>query len=191
MHLCFCSEASHVTVNQRIARKNAHLIVKLLLVVIGMVGFSFALIPLYDVLCAMTGINGKVGAPVDAELLKFTVDERREIGVDFITSLGKSTPLLFQVETKKLQVHPGKFYEINYIAQNISDTAVVARAVPSVAPGLAAADFKIVACYCFAPQRFEAGESKQLQLRFAVDPKLPQESKNIALAITFLNTNKD
>lgn len=177
--------------NQNLAQKNSRTVFKLLLVVIGMGGFGVALIPLYDVFSAMTGINGKLEATTDAESLNFEIDLQRTVNIDFITSLGKATPFIFQVATKKLQVHPGQFYEVHYSAQNTANTAVIARAVPSVAPGTVAANFKLVDCYCFSVQRFEAGEKKQLQLRFVVDPKLPQTSNNIALAITFLNTDKN
>ena len=191
VHLRFCSHASYVSMNEEVARKNSRLAVKLFLAAIGMIGFSIALIPLYNVLTEKTGINGKVDAPANEALLKFAIDEQREVRVDFITSLGQSTSLEVRAETTKLQVHPGQFYEVNYDVKNTGGSELTARAVPSIAPGIATANLKIVACFCFTPARFEAGEAKQLKLRFVIDPKLPQEHKDIAVALTFLNINKN
>ncbi len=191
MHLCVCRYASHVSVNSNVEQKNSRLALKLLLVVLGMTGFGFALIPLYDVLCELTGINGKVGTRVDSSTLNYVVDKERNLGLDLVTSLGKATPLIVETETKSLQIHPGQFYVVNYRVHNQADKALTIRAVPSVAPGVAAADFKIIECFCFEPLRLEAGEAKNLPLRFVVNPGIAQQSNHLALAITFLNTNKD
>lgn len=191
LYLCFCGHASYVSMNEaEVARKNSRLAIKLFLIAIGMIGFSIALIPMYDVLTEKTGINGKLDAPANEALLKFAVDKQREIRVDFINSFGQSTLLEIRMETAKLQAYPGQFYDVTYHIKNKDGAAVSVRAVPSIAPGIATANLKMVDCFCFTPVEFEAGEIKQLKLRFVIDPKLPQEYKDIAIALTFLNTNK-
>src|SRR5690606_38504051 len=42
-------------------RSHARTALKLCLVVVGMFGFGFALVPLYDVLCDLTGLGGRTG----------------------------------------------------------------------------------------------------------------------------------
>jgi cytochrome c oxidase assembly protein subunit 11 len=175
-------------VNEAVRQKNQRLVLKLLLLVIGMIGVGIALIPLYDVLTDMSGMNGKLKVSVEPQQPNFTIDQTRAIHVDLLVSVGKDTPITFVAETKKLQIHPGQVYTLHYSAQNTSDKAIVGHASPSVTPGLAAAHFKVLECFCAGNQDFRAGEVKQLQLRFALDPKLPVQTKNIALALQYFKT---
>jgi cytochrome c oxidase assembly protein subunit 11 len=64
--------------------QNSKLVMKLVFAVIGMFGFGFALIPLYDVLCDLTGINGKT-SDTAAVYESVLIDESRLVTVDLIT----------------------------------------------------------------------------------------------------------
>jgi len=176
--------------NESVEQKNTKLVRKLVFIVLGMFGFGYALVPIYDVFCDITGLNGKTGSEAVAEV-KYEVDLTREITLEFITSLNESAPMEFRTETKKMKIHPGKYYTVNFYAKNKTDKMMVARAIPSVTPGLAAEYLKKTECFCFSEQTFEPNESKTMPVRFVVNPKLPARYKTITLAYTFFdNTEK-
>jgi len=176
--------------NESVEQKNTKLVRKLVFIVLGMFGFGYALVPIYDVFCDITGLNGKTGSEAVAEV-KYEVDLTREITLEFITSLNESAPMEFRTETKKMKIHPGKYYTVNFYAKNKTDKKMVARAIPSVTPGLAAEYLKKTECFCFSEQTFEPNESKTMPVRFVVNPKLPARYKTITLAYTFFdNTEK-
>lgn len=170
-------------------QKNARLVRTLLFVVIGMFGFGFALVPLYDVLCDITGLNGK-GTEIEAKEVAYRIELDREVTVEFITSLNESAPMLFRVETNKLQVHPGQYYTVNFYAENLTDKPMLAQAIPSISPGLAAEYFKKTQCFCFTEQTFKAHEGRIMPVRFVVNPDLPKQYKTITLAYTFFDNTK-
>jgi cytochrome c oxidase assembly protein subunit 11 len=176
-------------VNEDIDKKNAKLVRLLVLVVVGMFGFGFALVPLYDVLCDITGLNGKVEATAVKEEV-FSVDKSRDITVEFLTTLNESTPMEFRAETKQLKIHPGEYYTVKFFAKNKTDKDMVAQAIPSISPGLAAEYFKKTECFCFTEQAFKPGESKSMPVRFVVKPDLPTQFKTITLAYTFFDNTK-
>jgi len=176
--------------NESVEQKNTKLVRKLVFIVLGMFGFGYALVPIYDVFCDITGLNGKTESEAVAEV-KYEVDLTREITLEFITSLNESAPMEFRTETKKMKIHPGKYYTVNFYAKNKTDKKMVARAIPSVTPGLAAEYLKKTECFCFSEQTFEPNESKTMPVRFVVNPKLPARYKTITLAYTFFdNTEK-
>lgn len=166
--------------------KNTKLVRILLVVVVLMFGFGFALVPLYDVLCDITGLNGKVSTTGVKEVA-YQVDKSREVTVEFMTALNQSAPMEFRAETTKLKVHPGEYYRVNFYAENKTDSVMVAQAIPSISPGLAAEYFKKTECFCFTEQTFKPRESKKMPVRFVLDPKLPAGYKTITLAYTFFD----
>ncbi len=90
-----------------------------------------------------------------------------------MVSLNESTPMVFRAETNKLKIHPGEYYTVNFYAENKTDKLMMAQAIPSISPGLAAEYFKKTECFCFTQQTFQAHEGKTMPVRFVVDPKLP------------------
>ena len=172
--------------NQDLERKNSKIVTKLVLVVLVMFGFGYALVPLYDVLCDITGQNIKLQATADSET-EFTVDESREITVEFITAINEKTPMEFRAETRTMKIHPGKYYTVNFYAKNITNNPIKAQAIPSISPGLAEEFFKKIQCFCFETQTFQAKEEKKMPVRFAVNPKLPERYKTITLSYTFFD----
>lgn len=172
-------------------KKNAKLVRNLVFIVIGMFGFGFALVPLYDVLCDITGINGKIRSTEASKEVKYNIDRDREITVEFMTSLNESAPMSFRPEMPKLKVHPGEYYRVSFYAENQTDKEMLAQAIPSISPGLAAEYFIKTECFCFTEQKFKARENKVMPVRFVVNPDLPKEYKTITLAYTFFdNTAK-
>ncbi len=172
--------------SEDIEKKNNKLVHTLFFVAVAMFGFGYALVPLYDVFCDITGINGKVEA-VAAKETSYKVDLTREVTVEFITSLNKSAPMEFSVERNTIKVHPGQYYTIQFYAKNKTDKEMVAQAIPSVSPGLAADYFRKTECFCFTEQRFKPHEGRTMPVRFVVDPALPTDYRIITLAYTFFD----
>jgi len=172
-----------------VTQKNAKLVRILVFVVLGMFGFGYALVPLYDVLCEVTGLNGKVESSAIKEV-GYEVDKSRDITVEFMTALNETTPMVFRSELKKIKVHPGEYYTVNFYAENKTDKVMVARAIPSISPGLVAEFFKKTECFCFSEQTFKAREGRTMPVRFVVNPEIPKEYKTITLAYTFFDNTE-
>ncbi|MBY6187885.1 cytochrome c oxidase assembly protein [Marinobacter hydrocarbonoclasticus] len=167
------------------ANDNRRLITRLVLVVVGMFGFGFALVPLYDVFCDITGINGKTSGEVAA--VSRTVDEQRVVTVEFIARVQGDMPWEFKPMVNRLQVHPGESRQIAFYARNLSNDATVGQAIPSVSPGQGALYFSKVECFCFNQQPLAAGEDAELGLLFYLDPALPEDIHTVTLSYTLYN----
>ena len=169
-----------------VRQANRRLVKRLLLIAVGMFGFGFALVPLYNVFCQVTGVNGKTGGPVDAvAALAEVVDMDRVVTVEFVSAVDTGLPWEFRPLVKKMQVHPGEMNDALYFARNQSNDQVVGRAVPSVAPGLAAQYFHKVQCFCFTEQTLGPREEREMPVRFVIDPNLPAEVATVTLSYTF------
>jgi cytochrome c oxidase assembly protein subunit 11 len=156
-----------------------------------MFGFGFAMVPLYDVFCDITGINGKTGRIEQEAALSQEVDETRLVTVEFLATVNSKLPWEFKPMIRKIKVHPGEVTEVNYFARNKTDRLVAGQAIPSLAPGLAAKYFNKTECFCFTRQTLQPGESKEMPLRFVVDPQLPEEIRTVSLSYTFFPAGDD
>jgi cytochrome c oxidase assembly protein subunit 11 len=157
------------------------------LVALGAFGFGFALVPLYDLLCAVTGYGDRT-VLTHASDLPTQVDDKRLVTVEFVANLPTVGSWQFKPEVQSMQVHPGRLYEANFTARNDTGQISWAQAVPVIAPSKAAAFFRKTECFCFTPQQFTVGEQKQMPVRFFVDPELPKYVDRITLAYTFYDT---
>lgn len=156
------------------------LIRKLVLICIAMFGFGFALVPLYDVLCRYTGINGKTentAAPTARR-----VDEGRNISIEFLANRDPAIPWEFAPEITRVSVHPGQVMVVNFLVENLTGEAMIGRAVPSVSPGEAARYFKKIECFCFVEQPLDAHQHKAMPVQFYIDPDLPDHFTTITLS---------
>ena len=169
---------------------NRRLIVRLLAVVFAMFGFGFALVPLYDLFCDITGLNGKTGVTDKRTINETRVDEDRWVTVEFTGNVASGLPWEFRPSVLKIQVHPGAVAKVVYVARNAGEQATVGRAIPSVTPGKAAAYFKKIECFCFSEQTLEAGERKEMPVQFVVERDLPKEVNTITLSYAFFNTEQ-
>jgi cytochrome c oxidase assembly protein subunit 11 len=156
-----------------------------------MFGFGFAMVPLYDVFCDITGINGKTGRIEQEAALSQEVDEDRLVTVEFLAIVNSKLPWEFRPMIRRIKVHPGEVTEVNYFARNKTDKLIAGQAIPSLAPGLAAKYFNKTECFCFTRQTLQPGESKEMPLRFVVDPQLPEEIRTVSLSYTFFPAGDD
>ncbi len=160
--------------------------IKLGLVPFGMFGFAFALVPLYNTFCDITGLNGRTSLVVYDEKSIGEVDYSRTIEIDFLSATTPGFPVKFYPVTKSMKVTPGKIYTVDYYAENRSDEVIVGQAVPSVAPGQAATYLKKLKCFCFENQTFEPKVPVKMPVRFYIDSKLDKDIINITLSYNFI-----
>ncbi len=168
------------------AKKN---LVMLFTIPVLMFGFGYLLVPIYDIFCEITGLNGKTGTVSVAEASRMQVDESRMVKVEFMANLNRDMPLDFAPAVASMLVHPGKIYQSTYGARNREDAAIIGQAVPSVSPSKASTYFNKTECFCFSQQAFEAGEQRDLPLIFVVDPDLPKDIETITLSYTFFEVD--
>ena len=167
---------------------NARLVKRLLLAVTAMFGFGFAMVPLYNVFCDLTGLNGKVGGRVEA--VEVEADLNRTVMVEFVANVNQTMPWEFRPEVSRMEVHPGKVYRTSFYAQNRTERVMVGQAIPSVSPGVAAQHFKKTECFCFTEQQFAAGEGRDMPVMFMVDNELPDDVEVVTLSYTFFDKQK-
>lgn len=157
---------------------------------VGMFGFGYALVPMYKTLCNLTAFNGRTADLTVVANVSEHPDESRLVTVEFMTTVNGGRLWTFSPEQSRIQVHPGKLYTVYFDAQNTQDHALVAQAVPSIAPWQAAKHLKKTECFCFRQQPFAAGEAKRMPVRFMLDPELPPEVEAVTLSYTFFDATE-
>jgi len=145
--------------------------------------FAYAMVPIYEVLCEITGFNGKTGT-VETEQL-YEVNEERVVSVSFFASTSPGFPVQFAPKVSSMEVVPGKFYTTSYIAKNTTDEMIYGQAIPSVAPTDAALHFKKLECFCFIKQEFKPNEEVEMTLRFVIEPEMEERIKDVSLSYNF------
>lgn len=156
---------------------------KTLIALLCSVAFTIALVPLYDVFCEITGLNGKTASTPQVMRLQ-EVDAARTIKVQLITRNTPGLPWRLEVIDKDVTVNPGEIAQIRYRFTNTSNELTTGKAVPSLSPSAGATFFHKMECFCFEQQWLEGGESIELPLVFQVDKKLPKEITTLTLAYT-------
>ncbi|OBS92396.1 cytochrome c oxidase assembly protein [Vibrio cyclitrophicus] len=159
----------------------------LVLSVVAMFGFGFALVPLYDVMCDALGINGKTNTVSAVQPQGMQPDYSRTVRVEFMSHIKPDMPWQFSPEVQVLEVHPGEVIQTNYIAKNLSGASLVGQAVPSVSPGMGATYFNKMECFCFNQQPLEGHKSAEMGLIFYIDPDIPESIHTLTLSYTLFN----
>ena len=167
------------------AQDTTRTVKKLFVFAIAMFGFGYVMVPIYDVLCDITGLNGKTGEISQSEAETNRVDVDRLVTVEFDTNVNPALPWKFKVVEYKMKIHPGEIAEAVFIVENKSDKSVIGQAVPSVAPAQASLYFNKTECFCFIKQVLGPRERKEMIVRFVVDSKLPEKITTMTLSYTF------
>jgi cytochrome c oxidase assembly protein subunit 11 len=170
-------------------RANRKLVKALLIMTAGSFAFGWALVPLYDVLCRAAGI-GNAEAKAGKSVVQEAIDPNREVTIEFIAEPASVGSFDFRPNVASMRVHPGKLYDAQFYAKNLTSEAAVAQAVPSISPTGTARYFHKTECFCFSPQKFTAGEGRELPVRFIVDPGLPSTVDKLTLAYTIYDTTQ-
>lgn len=161
------------------------LALKLVGVCAGMFAFGFAMAPLYDAFCALTGYGGKSANTASAAPAASDADPNRVVRVELLGSVARGAPFEFAPASGHIDVHPGGLYEAHYVARNLTDHPIVAQAIASIAPGEAAAEFHKTECFCFTTQAFAPNEQRDLKVVFTIAPELPAHLDTVSLSYTF------
>ncbi len=161
------------------------LALKLLVIPILMFGFAFLLVPLYDVLCEVTGLNGRSSSLTEASDEQFKVATERSIKVKFLSSVATGFPVNFYPKQSTIEMHPGQVVTVYYIAENRSDEVQYGQAIPSVAPESGASWLKKVECFCFNEQQFAARDRVEMPVQLVIDPEIDADIEELTLSYTF------
>jgi len=157
-------------------------------VVFGMVGMSFAAVPLYDLFCRVTGFGGTTQIADSAPQM---VGERI-IAVRFNSDVSSDLPWCFKPSQLEVQLHVGEVGIAYYTAVNESARTILGSATFNVTPQKAGIYFNKIDCFCFEEQVLGPGESAQLPVTFFVDPDIVNDRNLddvtvITLSYTFFN----
>jgi len=169
---------------------NRQIMLKLLIAAVMMFGFGYALVPMYQALCKVTGINVLtskndygVRAISPNRVGNTQVDYSRKVTIEFDSN--SRGPFTFKPVKNFLEVHPGEMTEIVYEVTNNLGRTVEAQAIPSYAPKSATEFFTKLECFCFQQQTLAPHEMKKMPVVFVIDAGLPDDVKTITLSYTF------
>ncbi len=170
-------------------KRNRSLAARLVLMAAGSFAFGFALVPLYDVVCEVAGIGSRdrLSRAGSAEGQSPVAD--RTVVVEFTASV-PAGGWTFEPVVATMEVQPGRLYETHYRARSLASGATTGQAVPSVAPMRASRYFVKTECFCFTPQRFDAGEEREMAVRFVVDRELPAGIDRLTLSYAFYDVGQ-
>ena len=168
-------------------RANRRLTWQLLAIAAGSFAFGFALVPLYNVLCAVTGYGdqAKLLQRVQGPRATEHPDPSRTVTVEFLADVASAGTFDFRPVVRSIEVHPGQLYTAQFYAHNLTGRDTVAQAVPNIAPSQVAEYFHKTECFCFSPQHFKLDEARDMPVRFFIDPSIPRHIDQVTLAYTF------
>jgi cytochrome c oxidase assembly protein subunit 11 len=160
---------------------NRALLAKLGVIALGMFAFGYALVPLYDRICKVTGLNnvGEADAVANTQ-----VDATRLVRVEFDSNV-RNMPWRFQPLEPIMSVHPGAVTQAEFQVTNTTDRAITGQAIPSYGPQYAAQYFRKLECFCFSQQTLQPGETRRMPVVFVIDPSAPRDLNTITLSYTF------
>ncbi|WP_116474843.1 cytochrome c oxidase assembly protein [Zobellella maritima] len=161
---------------------------RLAMVAVAMFGFGFALVPLYDVFCDITGLNGKTENRAVAESV--SQDQSRLITVEFVTYTATGLNGEFEPSVRRLQVHPGEMQQVDFMVTSHASEDRVVRAIPSVSPGVAANYLRKTECFCFQAQPITGQSAAVMPMRFYVDQGLPDDIELFTLSYTLYDISE-
>ena len=167
--------------NDDVRRSNRALFTRLVVVVVGMFAFGYALVPFYEKICEVTGLRNIAQADPGVST---QVDTARNVRVEFDTNV-RNLPWRFAPREAVIAVHPGEVTQAVFDVVNTESRPITGQAIPSYGPQYAAQYFRKLDCFCFAKQTLQPGESRAMPVVFVIDPAAPRELTTISLSYTF------
>jgi cytochrome c oxidase assembly protein subunit 11 len=169
------------------------LVLRLLLIVAGSIAFTLALVPLYNVLCRSTGLNGRTadgafqvgGINPGGSAQAFRIDYGRLVTVEFTGTVMPGLPWTMRPLTRSVTVHPGEVQVVKYLVRNLSSHRVEGQAIPGVTPGQAAQYFRKIECFCFDHQFLAPHEEREMAMVFIIGSNLDPAVRELTLAYAF------
>ena len=171
--------------------KNNKLVYKLFIIPISMFFFSYALVPLYDVFCQLTGLNGKIEKANYKSPKTFKPTNNKNLKMEVV--IRNNLPdIEFHTLGYTQIIDTNKIHQMDFRVFNNSPDNKVIQAVPSISPNEATGFFNKIECFCFNQQLFKPYEQKLFSMIFYLDSKIPNKIKNISMIYTVFDvTNKD
>lgn len=171
--------------NEKHVNPTSHrkLVRKLVLLAVGMFGFGFAMWPLYNVFCDLTGLGGR-GVKI-AESAGTVQKSDRQVKIRFDATVNSGLPWIFEARDKSSMVTLGEMTEAFYLAMNPADQPAAGRAIYNVTPPEASLYFVKTECFCFTEQVLQANETREMPVYYFIQPDLPEHIKEITLSYTF------
>jgi cytochrome c oxidase assembly protein subunit 11 len=163
-------------------RANRRMLVRLSIFAVAMFGFGFALVPFYEKICEVTGINNLIKPAAAVENTQ--IDKSRWVTLEFDAN-SHGLKWDFRPVQRSVRVHPGEMIQVEYEVKNNDDKAIVGQAIPSYGPKHSAPFVKKLECFCFSQQPLQAGEGKRMPVQFVIDSALPADLNTITLSYTF------
>lgn len=165
---------------------------------VGMFGFGFAMVPLYGLLCQVTGVQSveqrtalgdpsKAAAPGKVDSSR--IDQDRWVTVKFDATVHPDLPWKITPMIRKMRVRPGEMHLVQFVAENRSGGQITGQAIPSVAPWQATGFFSKMECFCFSKQTLAGSERKEMPLRFSVSPDLPTDIGSLTLSYSVMRVS--
>ena len=166
--------------NAELQLRNRQLLGKLVVITVAMLGFGFAMVPMYRQICEALGITQtRTLAAVNTQ-----VDASRDVTVELLAS---SAGLAWRFEPleRAVKLHPGELRTVRYRVVNTLERPVVARAVMNTAPANAGRWIDKQECFCFTDQALAPGESREMPVVFRVRADLPRDMDTLSISYTF------
>lgn len=170
-------------------KSNKRLTLLLVLGVIFMFGFSYMLVPFYNLICKRIGINGKSVVSATTLAPDMQVDTSRVIDVTFSTVIHGALQFKFIPLQRHVAVHPGESKLVYFFAENQTGHEIVVQAIPSVTPNDGARFLKKTQCFCFTQQPFFKNEKADMPVYFFIDPAVPKDIKEMTLSYTLFDAS--
>ena len=171
------------------ALSRGSLVRRLIIIALVMFGFGYALVPLYEVFCRVTGFGGKTDIVQEAAANKAVLSDR-EVEVTFTSHSHTSLPWEFKPITKALSVKVGEIQDAVFYVKNYSNRPITGMATFNVTPPRAGFYFKKTECFCFTKQVLQPGEEQEMAVRFLLDAELPDDVHELTLSYTFFDNEK-
>jgi cytochrome c oxidase assembly protein subunit 11 len=162
-------------------RDNRTMLAKLVVIVMAMFGFGYALVPFYEKICEVTGLRD-IAQP--DPVTNTQVDASRDVRIELDSNVRK-LPWQFRPLTPVIGVHPGEVRQVMFEIVNTTDRPLTGQAVPSYGPQQAGQYFRKLECFCFTRQTLQPGERRQMPVVFVIDRALPADIATITLSYTF------
>ena len=148
--------------------------------------FSFALVPLYNVFCEVTGLNGKIELKATNDT-NIEIEDGRDVSIQFVSHNNEEMPWTFEPSEDSIKIKTGKYHTATFYVKNPTNRTMTAQAIPSVAPSNAASHLKKLECFCFEEQELAPGEDALLPVRLIFDDKLPSAINSVVLSYTIFD----
>lgn len=157
-------------------------------VAVGMFGFGFALVPIYDVMCKVLGVSREtINTQAQITPGSSTADVTRTVTIQFLANNDGGMSWDFRPQQFEMRVNPGSIANTSYYVRNPAHRTMVAQAIPSVSPPEAAPFLHKTECFCFRQQPLNAGDERDMPLQFVIDQALPDDIRTITLSYTLFD----